>query len=97
MSIFDSIKKYPGSWVVTKSTPLATELGELADEVVSMEVIPSEYGISVEFKFKGGYTQYIPVSTQCDLEIGDSPKVEDLVVLTLDRIGDETIYRIDKK
>ena len=98
MSIFTSLKKYPGSWVVTKKTPLAEELGELVNDLASMVVIPSEYGLSMEFKFtKGGYTQYIPLSTECALEIGESPKIEDLVVLTLDRIGDETIYRIDNK
>lgn len=98
MSIFGELKKYPGNWVVKKSVSLSAELGELAAHVESLEVVPSEYGISLMFTFDEGYTQYIPISSECTaLEIGMHPKVEDLKVLTLGRVGDIDIYRIDVK
>jgi hypothetical protein len=52
----------------------------------------------VKFTFKGGYYQYIPVSTECEtLEIGEQPNVENLVILTLHREGDDDIFRINTK
>lgn len=95
MSIFSTLKRYEGEWKVTKRTDLSVELGDQASSV-SLTVVPSEYGMSVEFSFDEGYKQYIPVSTEANLEIGDTPKVGDLDVITLQR-GSETIYRIDNK
>lgn len=96
MSIFDSLKKYPGSWNVVETKTLKDELGSNIDNLLSMEVVPSDFGISVKFSFKGGYYNYIPVSTENDtLEIGETPELEELVVLTLSREGDDNIYRID--
>lgn len=98
MSIFGTLKKYAGSWTVKSSVELSKELGELASEVESIEVVPSEYGMSCKFNFKEGYSQYIPVSTECNsLEIGEHPDIKDLKVLTLGRPGDADIYRIDVK
>lgn len=98
MSIFGTLKKYAGSWTVKSSVELSKELGELAAHVESIEVVPSEYGMSCKFNFDEGYSQYIPVSTECKLlEIGECPAIENLKVLTLGRPGDADIYRIDVK
>lgn len=96
MSIFDSLKKYPGSWQVVKTNSLRNELGDNLEKLSGIEVVPSEFGIAVKFSFKGGYSNYIAVSTENDtLEIGEKPSVDELVVLTLHREGDDDIYRID--
>lgn len=96
--IFDTLKVYPGKWNVAKTTTIKEELGEKYELLDSLEVVPSEYGISVKFTFKGGYSQYIPVSTECEtLEIGEQPRAEDLVILTLHREGDDDIFRINTK
>lgn len=96
--IFDTLKVYQGKWNVAKTTTIKEELGEKYELLDSLEVVPSEYGISVKFTFKGGYYQYIPVSTECKtLEIGEQPNAENLVILTLHREGDDDIFRINTK
>lgn len=96
--IFDILKVYQGRWEVAKTTSVKEELGEKFTLLESLEIVPSEYGISVKFTFKGGYYQYIPVSTECEtLEIGEQPNVENLVILTLHREGDDDIFRINTK
>lgn len=98
MGIFDSLKKYPGSWNVASKTDAKEELGSNLDSLLSCEVVPSEYGISVKFTFKGGYSQYIQVSSEDDtLEVGAVVDVENLVILKLEREGDDSIFRIASK
>ena len=98
MSIFGTLKKYAGSWTVKASTELSKELGELAEHVESIDVVPSEYGMSCKFNFDEGYSQYIPISTECgSLEIDEHTDIKDLKVLTMGRPGDADIYRIDVK
>lgn len=98
MGIFDSLKRYPGSWNVASRTDAKVELGSNLDSLLSCEVVPSEYHISVKFTFKGGYSQYIPVSSEdVTLEIGIPVDVENLVILKLEREGDDPIFRVASK
>lgn len=96
MSIFDSLKRYQGAWKISATKSLAEELGTYAADLKGMEVIPSEYGLSIEFDF-GAYKNYIPLSNESNLEIGETPRVEDLNIITLVREGDAPISRIIEK
>jgi hypothetical protein len=98
MGVFDSLKKYAGNWNVIARMSVESELGDNLNDLVSTEVVPSEYGISVKFNFKKGYSQFIPVSKEDDkLEIGDTPSIDGLEILRLHRDGDEDIYKIMSK
>ena len=95
MGLFTGRQVYAQKWTV-KSVDAISE--DDAAMFISTRVVPSEYGMSCKFNFKEGYSQYIPVSTECNsLEIGECPNIKDLKVLTLSRPGDTDIYRIDVK
>lgn len=98
MGVFDSLKKYAGNWNVIARMSVESELGDKLNDLVSTEVVPSEYGISVKFNFKKGYSQFIPVSKEDDvLEIGSTPAISDMEIIRLHRDGDEDIYKIVSK
>ena len=44
----------------------------------------------------GGYG-YIPLSTESSAGVGDTLDKDEIVILTLERVGNDPIYRVDTK
>ena len=92
MNIFSTLQVYGGSWEVKNSRSFDQE--EIA-AVKQATVVASEYGKSVCFIMKSGGQTYIPLSTQSNLEIGDSVDLNSAKVLTLHRDGSGDINRVE--
>ena len=92
MNIFAGLQKYATSYAVRNSRPFNEE--ELAG-IVSAKVVASQYGQSVCFYMKSGCQQYIPVSRDSVCQIGDVVDVKSAKLLTLDKEGKDTIYRVE--
>ena len=94
-SIFDSLRKYAGSWQVTNRVNFSDD--EI-NAVSRTEVVPSEFGLSVCFFFKAGGRAYLPVSRDSiEVEIGQSVDLKKCECLTLSREGDDDIMKIEVK
>lgn len=94
-SIFDSLRKYAGSWNVTARKEFSAED---INAVSRTEVVPSEYGLSVCFFFKAGGQSYLPISRDSiDVEVGQSVDLKKCEVITLSREGDSDVQKIEIK
>ena len=98
MGFLDSLRTYAGAWEVTNTEKLSAAEIKTIDkiEVVSRD---NEWGTSVSMCFfmKGGGRKYIPLSRDSDLEDGDNVDPKSVEVITLERDGDDPIYRADGK
>lgn len=92
MNIFAGLTKYAQKYGVKESRPFNAE--ELAD-IISAEVVISQYGLSVCFHMRGGCQQYIPLSKNSVASVGDTVDVRTCKVLTLDKDGQDAINRIE--
>lgn len=92
MGFLDSLRTYAGSWSVTEKSKLAAGEIKLVD---SVEVISSDYGLSMCFMMKAGGRKYVPLSKDCELSEGDIVDPKSIEILTLERDGDEPIYRAE--
>ena len=93
MSIFDSIKIYvPMKWQVKNSRSFSPEEIE---GVQSAVIVDSEYGSSVCFTMVSGGKGYIPVSRDCNANVGDTVDLSKARLLTLSREGDADIFRVE--
>ena len=94
MGVLDYLSKAYGvaRWKKTNEKSLSKE--DLAD-VKKVFVVSSDYGLSACFMFEGGSQRYVPVSNESSLSEGDSVKLNSIKILTLEREGDEPIYRLD--
>lgn len=92
MGILDKIRTYAGSWSEASRDKLSK--AEQAS-VESVEVIGSQYGLSMCFLMKAGGKKFIPLSRDSNLEEGDSVKISSVELITLERDGDDPIYRAD--
>lgn len=98
MGFLDSLRTYAGAWEVTNTEKLSDAEIKTIDkiEVVSRD---NEWGTSVSMCFfmKGGGRKYIPLSRDSDLKDGDNVDPKSVEVITLERDGDDPIYRADGK
>lgn len=95
MGILSSLRTYRGKWNVSDRQKFSES--EL-EEIVSNEVVPSDYGNSVRLNKKNGEVAFLPISnTSKDVNIGESVELAKCFVLTLSRTGDDDIYRIEVK
>lgn len=94
-----SKQEYGGSWEVTEREAL-----EGIEDVKSIEVTERDFRqddgttrtrVSMCFTMKNGRTRYVPLSRDSELEVGDKVDPASVEVLTLERDGDEPIYRVD--
>lgn len=92
MSILDKIRTYAGSWREASRDKLSK--AEQAS-IESVEVVGGQYGLSMCFLMKAGGKKFIPLSRDSDLEEGDSVKISSVELITLERDGDDNIYRAD--
>lgn len=94
LNIFSQLKKYNASWQVVEDRNF---IKEEIDSVASAVVVPSEYGLSVQFIFKTGQSSYIPLSNDASLGVGEIVDLTKAHLITLNRVednGTRTIYRV---
>ncbi len=92
MGFLDKLRTYAGSWSEAGREKLSK--AEVA-QVKSATVVEGQYGLSMCFVMKAGGKKFMPLSRDSQLEEGDSVDVKSVEIVTLERDGDEDIYRAD--
>lgn len=92
MGFLDKLRTYAGSWSEAGREHLSK--AEVA-QVESATVVEGQYGLSMCFVMKAGGKKFMPLSRDSQLEEGDSVDVKSVEIITLERDGDEDIYRAD--
>ena len=91
MSIFESIKVYPGKWNVIEERHFSEE--EI-NAVEKATVTASQYGNSVCFMMVGGGMTFIPLDLNSNLGVGEVVDLHKAKLLTLSKEGNKDIYRV---
>lgn len=96
------LRLFGGKWEVTEEQKVPKEvLKELksARVVMSPGCHNDEYdfdgSLQIEITLKNGRVGYWPLSTESELEEGDSVDIKTIKQLTLSRAGEDDIYRYD--
>lgn len=92
MSIFESIKLYPGKWNVKEERPFSAEEINAVEKAI---VVASEYGNSVCFMMVGGGMTFIPLDQNSNLGVGEVVDLPKAKLLTLSKDGEKDIYRVN--
>ena len=92
MGFLDKLRTYAGSWSEAGREKLSK--AEVA-QVASATVVEGQYGLSMCFVMKAGGKKFMPLSRDSQLEEGDSVDIKSVELITLERDGDEDIYRAD--
>lgn len=94
MGFLDSLKTYAGAWEETGREKLSASEVKSIDKIEVVEK-DNEWGTSVSMCFfmKSGGRKYVPLSRDCNLEDGDGVDPKSVEIITLERDGDEPIYR----
>lgn len=92
MGFLDKLRTYAGSWSEAGREKLSKD--EVA-QVASATVVEGQYGLSMCFVMKAGGKKFMPLSRDSQLEEGDSVNIKSVEIITLERDGDEDIYRAD--
>ena len=92
MGFLDKLRTYAGSWSEAGREKLSK--AEVA-QVEFATVVEGQYGLSMCFVMKTGGKKFMPLSRDSQLEEGDSVDVKSVEIVTLERDGDEDIYRAD--
>lgn len=92
MGFLDKLRTYAGSWSEASRDKLSK--AEEA-QVESVEVVEGQYGLSMCFMMKAGGKKFMPLSRDSHLEEGDSVDIKSVEIITLERDGDDDIYRAD--
>lgn len=98
MGFLDSLRTYAGAWEVTNTEKLsAAELKTV--EKIEVTEKEQDWGTSVALCFfmKAGGRKYVTLSRDSQLEPGDIVDPKSVEILTLERDGDDPIYRADGK
>jgi hypothetical protein len=91
MNIFSALRVYAGKW----SEKAVREF--TADEINAVDsatVVESNFGFSVCFFMKVGGQTYIPLDQNSSATVGDNIDLSKAKVVTLQRPGEEDIYRV---
>jgi hypothetical protein len=91
MNIFTSLRIYAGKWSEKEARAFAPEEVAAVDKT---EVVESQYGFSVCFFMKAGGQSYIPLDQNSTLGIGDIVDLTKAQLVTLQKQGEEDIYRV---
>lgn len=96
MGFLDSLKTYGGAWEETGREKLSTSEVKSIDKIEVVEK-DNDWGTSVSMCFfmKGGSRKYVPLSRDCDLQDGDTVDPKSVEIITLERDGDDPIYRAE--
>ena len=91
MNIFNALRVYAGKWSEKNVRDFSSE--EVA-AVEKAEVVESQYGFSVCFFMKSGGQTYVPLDQNSSKGEGDIIDLTKAQLVTLQRPGDEDIYRV---
>ena len=91
MNIFSALRVYAGKWSEKEVRDFAPE--EVA-AVEKAEVVESQYGFSVCFFMVQGGQTYVPLDQNSSLGIGDIVDLTKAQLVTLQRPGEQDIYRV---
>lgn len=91
MNIFSALRIYAGKWSEKDVRNFAPE--EIA-AVEKAEVVESQYGFSVCFTMVAGGQTYVPLDQNSSLGIGDQIDLTKAQLVTLQRPGEQDIYRV---
>ena len=91
MNIFSALRVYAGKWSEKNARDFSNE--EVA-AVGKAEVVESQYGFSVCFTMKSGGQTYVPLDQNSNLSIGSIVDLTKAQLVTLQRPGEQDIYRV---
>lgn len=91
MNIFSILPIYAGKWQEKDVRNFSAE--EIA-AVTRVEVVASQYGLSVCFFFRAGGQSYIPLDKSSSLSEGDEVNLTKASLVTLSKEGEKDIYRV---
>ena len=91
MNIFSALRVYAGKWSEKSARAFAPEEVAAVDKA---EVVESQYGLSVCFFMSGGGQTYIPLDQNSSLGIGAQVDLTKAQLVTLQRPGEDDIYRV---
>ena len=91
MNIFSSLRIYAGKWSEKAVEAFTPEEIALVDKA---EVVESNFGMSVCFFMRKGGQTYIPLDQNCSASIGDAVDLTKATVVTLQKQGEDDIYRV---
>ena len=91
-NIFSSLRMYAGKWNLKSSRAFSPE--EVA-AVASAVVVASQYGNSVCFTMVSGGQTFIPLSQNSAKAVGDSIDLASAKLLTLEKLGESDIFRVE--
>ena len=91
MNIFSALRVYAGKW---SEKNVRAFVPEEIQAVEKAEVVESQYGLSVCFFMIGGGQTYIPLDQNSSLGIGDTVDLAKAQLVTLQRPGENDIYRV---
>ena len=94
MGFLDSLTTYASAWKETGREKLSANDIKSIDKIEVVEK-DNDWGTSVSMCFfmKSGGKKYVPLSRECDLEDGDTVNPKSVEIITLERDGDDPIYR----
>lgn len=90
-NLINSVKHYEESWTLKEARSLSQE--EL-EAILSVEIVPSDYGTSGKMRLAEGGCIYIPCSNTATFVVGQMIDPKDITVEVLTRPGDKDIFRI---
>lgn len=91
MNIFNALRIYAGKWSEKAARAFAPE--EIA-AVEKAEVVESNFGFSVCFYMYGGGMTFIPLDQNSSLSLGDTVDLTKAQLITLQKQGEDDIYRV---
>ena len=91
MNIFSALRVYAGKWSVKNSRQFSADEIEAVDKAT---VVDSQYGHSVCFFMKSGGQTYIPLDQNSSKAVGDTIDLSQASLVTLEKQGEEDIYRV---
>lgn len=91
MNIFSALRVYAGKWSEKNVRAFAPEEVAAVDKA---EVVESQYGFSVCFFMKSGGQTYVPLDQNSSLGIGALVDLTKAQLVTLQRPGEQDIYRV---
>ena len=96
MGFLDSLRTYAGAWEETGREKLSTSEVKSIDRIEVVEK-DNDWGTSVSMCFfmKAGGKKYVPLSRDCDLQDGDTVDPKSVEIITLERDGEDPIYRAE--
>ena len=91
MNIFNALRVYAGKWSEKNVRNFSSEEVAAVDKA---EVVESQYGLSVCFFMHGGGQTYVPLDQNSSLGIGAVIDLTKAQLVTLQRPGEQDIYRV---